>query len=139
MATADVLEAAGPKDPDLPLAAAMVEVLLAEHAQVVAAVSKALENNPSTEDRRALQGRLIALRNKEDALLNALIQLDAARREIPTPSDEMVQELAKLAGDVERATNQRLAAAEALGLATHFVTLASDVLTAFKIPDGPRA
>ncbi|HZN26531.1 MAG TPA: hypothetical protein VFB75_20045 [Burkholderiales bacterium] len=139
MATADVLEAAHPKDPELPLAAAMVEVLLAEHAQVVATVNKALENNPSADDRRALQGKLIALKNREDALVNALIQLDAAGRDIPTPSDEMVQELAKLAEDVERATNQRLAAAEALGLATQFVTLASDVLTAFKIPDGPRA
>ena len=139
MATADVLDTATPNDPDLPLAAAMIEVLLAEHAQVVATVRKALENDPSKDDRRALQGRLIALKNREDALVAALVALDTPGRDIPAPSDEMVQNLADLAGQVEAATNKRLAASAAIRLATQFVTLATDVLTALDVSAAPSA
>lgn len=132
MATADILETAAPDDPDLPLAAAMVEVLLANHAQVVAIVNRARENNPDKDDRRALQGRLIALRNKEDALLAALVALDAPGRDIPAPPDHLVNEIAQLSGAVEAHTNAAIAASAALGLASQFVTLATDLLTTLR-------
>ena len=133
MATADVLDTASPNDPDLPLAAAMIEVLLAHHAQVVAIVQKASENNPSRDDRRELQGQLIALRDQEDVLVNALVALDNPGRDIPSPSLPTVQRVANLSGQVEAATTRRLAASAAIGLASQFVTLAVDVITELNV------
>jgi hypothetical protein len=132
MPTADILENAAPDDPDLPLAKAMIKVLLADHMQVVAKVKKALAN-PSPDDRRALQGRLIALRNREDSLTAALIALADEGRSIPTPPQDLVDSLAALSGKVEAATNANLTASKTLDLATQFVSLATEVMTTLKV------
>lgn len=133
MSTADVLATATPHDPDLPLAAAMIEVLLADNVQLTALVDKALNGNPSKDDRRALLRRKTQLKNKESALQSALTALAFPGREIPTPSDDIVTTLAEMSGEVEEATNKGLAASRTIVLATKFVTLAADVLLELRV------
>ncbi len=91
-------------------------------------VKKGLRANPSKEEERKLNRRLAQLeveRADFEAMLDAII--DGETIDVAPPTQEQVDEIARLVGEIGGLTRANLTAAGALGVASEVLALAAAV------------
>ena len=102
--------------------------------KAIAAAEKGLLSNPSTEEQRDLNATITELKSKKTAIRAQIDALNAGSSTIAGPTPAQVAEISRLTGEVERLTNQAIAASAAVKLTSRVLSLATEVVAASQPP-----
>ena len=119
-----------------PLVTLEKALTLVEKAIVMA--EQALEMNPTKEEERDLNETLNKLQRKRAEISAELDALTVGNRQVIGPSKEQVAEISSLTGEVEKLTNQAIAASAAVKLTSRVLALATEVASASQNPGKPK-
>lgn len=96
-----------------------------EDAIVVA--KQGLLQNPTKEERRALDAEILELEAKRAKISAKMIALGRGEPSVKKPTDAQIAEIAALAGEVDRLTRASAAASQALAITGRVLDLMSEV------------
>jgi hypothetical protein len=89
--------------------------------------NQGLRRNPSPEAQRQLDTTILELAEKSSLIEAKMIAVRRGDSGIPMPSDEHVETIAQLTGDVEAMTTDNVTASGALALAGKVLVVATEI------------
>lgn len=98
---------------------------MTEDAIVVA--KQGLLQNPTKEQRRALDAEILELEAKRAKIMSKMIALGGGQSNVKKPTEAQIAEIAALAGEVDRLTRESVAASQALAITGRVLDLMSEV------------